>query len=155
MIRELGRVYRFPFVPADRRKAPMEAAIPTHTVFTSCKTTDHATQLVTFQLKLLYGHVHSALEVFEGARPIIRREQHHDKKFYPTVIIIDASVKRYAKNVRIFGFSTLRTTGQATLRLYLTQAIRVRSVVHRRWQEYEIHSPGECDALCRKRPCLP
>jgi len=36
MMRELGSVYRLPCVPDDSRNAPMDAAIPTHTVFTSC-----------------------------------------------------------------------------------------------------------------------
>eukprot|EP01033_Poteriospumella_lacustris_P015210 gene15209-gene16082 len=35
MIRELGSDFRFPFVPADKRKAPIEAAMPKQTVLTS------------------------------------------------------------------------------------------------------------------------
>jgi hypothetical protein len=34
MIREFGSAYRFPFVPAARRKDPMLAAIPMQYVFT-------------------------------------------------------------------------------------------------------------------------
>ena len=34
-MRELGKDRLFPLVPAERRKAPMEAAIPKHTVFIS------------------------------------------------------------------------------------------------------------------------
>ena len=35
MILELGSDLLFPFVPAESKKAPMDAAIPKHTVFTS------------------------------------------------------------------------------------------------------------------------
>jgi len=35
MMRELGSERRFPFAPAPRRKAPIEAAVPKQTVATS------------------------------------------------------------------------------------------------------------------------